>query len=126
MKRSRIFVVALVAIVGAAAVGSAVEVVDETEHGTRLAPTHQILDLLTEQGFDVDQLDGEQAQDLMNGLARDEEVYPGLKALIHGELWRGLNAGVGTLSYAGDDETEVEVVYMDIAGYMWRLYFPEE
>ena len=126
MKRSRIFVVALVAIVGAAAVGSAVEVVGETEHGTRLAPTHQILDLLTEQGFDVDQLDGEQAQDLMNELARDEEVYPGLKALIHGELWRGLNAGVGTLSYAGDDETEVEVVYMDIAGYMWRLYFPEE
>ena len=126
MKRSRIVVIALVAIVGAAAVGSAVEVVDKTEHGTRLAPTHQILDLLTEQGFDVDQLDGEQAQDLMNELARDEEVYPGLKALIHGELWRGLNAGVGTLSYAGDDETEVEVVYMDIAGYMWRLYFPEE
>ena len=124
MKRSRIFVVALVAIVGAAAVGSAVEVVDETEHGTRLAPTHQILDLLTEQGFDVDQLDSEQAEDLMNELTRDEEVYPGLKALIHGELWRGLNVGVGTLSYAGDDE--VEVVYMDIAGYMWRLYLPEE
>ncbi len=124
MKRSRIFVVALVAIVGAAAVGSAVEVVDETEHGTRLAPTHQILDLLTEQGFDVDQLDSEQAEDLMNELTRDEEVYPGLKALIHGELWRGLNVGVGTLSYAGDDE--VEVVYMDIAGYMWRLYLSEE
>ena len=126
MKRSKVFAIALVAIVGAAAVGSAVAVVGETEHGTRLAPTQQILDLLTEQGFDVDQLDGEQAQDLMNELTRDEEVYPDLKALIHGELWRGLNAGVGTLTYAGDDETEVEVVYMDIAGYMWRLYLSEE
>ena len=126
MKRSKVFAIALVAIVGAAAVGSAVGVVGETEHGTRLAPTQQILDLLAEQGFDVDQLDSEQAQDLMSELARDEEVYPDLKALIHGELWRGLNAGVGTLTYAGDDETEVEVVYMDIAGYLWRLYLSEE
>ena len=126
MKRSKVFAIALVAIVGAAAVGSAVEVVGETVHGTRLAPTQQILDLLAEQGFDVDQLDSEPAQDLMNELARDEEVYPGLKALIHGELSRGLNADVGTLSYAGDDDTEVEVVYMDIAGYMWRLYLSEE
>lgn len=126
MKRSKVFAIALVAIIGAAAVGSAVEVVGETEHGTRLAPTQQILDLLTEQGFAVDQLDGVQAQDLMNELTRDEEVYPDLKALIHGELWRGLNAGVGTITYAGDDETEVEVVYMDIAGYMWRLYLSEE
>ena len=126
MKRSKVFAIALVAIIGAAAVGSAVEVVGETEHGTRLAPTHQILDLLTEQGFDVDQLDSVQAQDLMSELTRDEEVYPDLKALIHGELWRGLNAGVGTLTYAGDDETEVEVVYMDIAGYLWRLYLSEE
>ena len=126
MKRSKVFAIALVAIIGAAAVGSAVEVVGETEHGTRLAPTQQILDLLTEQGFAVDQLDGVQAQDLMNELTRDEEVYPDLKALIHGELWRGLNAGVGTIPYAGDDETEVEVVYMDIAGYMWRLYLSEE
>ena len=126
MKRSKVFAIALVAIIGAAAVGSAVEVVGETEHGTRLAPTQQILDLLTEQGFAVDQLDSVQAQDLMNELTRDEEVYPDLKALIHGELWRGLNAGVGTITYAGDDETEVEVVYMDIAGYMWRLYLSEE
>lgn len=126
MKRSKVFAIALVAIIGAAAVGSAVEVVGETEHGTRLAPTQQILDLLTEQGFAVDQLDGVQAQDLMNELTRDEEVYPDLKALIHGELWRGLNAGVGTITYAADDETEVEVVYMDIAGYMWRLYLSEE
>ena len=126
MKRSKVFAIALVAIIGAAAVGSAVEVVGETEHGTRLAPTQQILDLLTEQGFAVDQLDGVKAQDLMNELTRDEEVYPDLKALIHGELWRGLNAGVGTITYAGDDETEVEVVYMDIAGYMWRLYLSEE
>ena len=126
MKRSKVFAIALVAIIGAAAVGSAVEVVGETEHGTRLAPTQQILDLLTEQGFAVDQLDGVQAQDLMNELTRDEEVYPDLKALIHGELWRGLNAGVGTITYAGDDETEVKVVYMDIAGYMWRLYLSEE
>lgn len=126
MKRSKVIAIALVAIVGAAAVGSAVGVVGETEHGTRLAPTQQILDLLTEQGFDVDQLDSVQAHDLMNELTRDEEVYPDLKALIHGELWRGLNAGVGTLTYAGDDETEAEVVYMDIAGYMWRLYLSEE
>ena len=126
MKRSKVFAIALLAIIGAAAVGSAVEVVGETEHGTRLAPTQQILDLLTEQGFAVDQLDSVQAQDLMNELTRDEEVYPDLKALIHGELWRGLNAGVGTITYAGDDETEVEVVYMDIAGYMWRLYLSEE
>ena len=86
----------------------------------------EFLDLLEEQGLDVEQLDTEHAADLMNGLARDEEVYPDLKALIHGELWRGLNAGVGTLTYAGDDETEVEVVYMDIAGYLWRLYLSEE
>ena len=126
MKRSKTFAIALVAIVGAAAVGSAVGVVGETEHGTRLAPTQQILDLLAEQGFAVDQLDSVQAQDLMNELTRDEEVYPDLKALIHGELWRGLNAGVGTITYAGDDETEAEAVYMDIAGYMWRLYLSEE
>ena len=126
MKLLKVFAFALVAIVGGAAVGSAVEVVGQTEHGTRLAPTVEILDLLEEQGLDVEQLDTEHAADLMNGLARDEEVYPDLKALIHGELWRGLNAGVGTLTYAGDDETEVEVVYMDIAGYMWRLYLSEE
>lgn len=126
MKRSKVFAIALVAIIGAAAVGSAVEVVGETEHGTRLAPTHQILDLLAEQGFDVDQLDGEQAQDLMKELTRDKEVYTDLKALIHGELWRGLGAGFGTLTYAGDDETEAEAVYMDIAGYMWRMYLSEE
>ncbi len=126
MKLLKVFAFALVAIVGGAAVGSAVEVVGHTEQGTQLAPNVEILDFLAEQGFDVEQLDSAGANDLMNELTRDEEVYPDLQALIHGELWRGLNAGVGTLSYAGDDETEADVVYMDIAGFMWRLYLSEE
>ena len=126
MKLSKVIAIALVAILGGAAVGSAVEVVRETEHGTRLAPTVEILHFLEEQEFEVEQLDSEQAADLMNDLTRDEEVYPDLKALIHRELSRGLSAGIGTLSYAGDDETEAEVVYMEIAGFMWRMYLSEE
>lgn len=125
MKLSKVIAIALMAIVSGAGAASAVEVVGETEHGTRLAPTHRILDLLAEQGFDVDQLDSEQAEDLMNELTRDEEVYAEIKALIHRELWRGLDAGVGTLSYAGEDD-EAEAVYMEIAGFMWRLYLSEE
>ena len=126
MKLLKVFAFAMVAIVGGAAVGSAVEVVDHTVHGTQLAPTVEILDFLSEQGFDVERLDSDAANDRMNDLTRDEEVYPDLKALVFGVLTAGAREGLGSVAMDGDGEDIDAAVYLEIAGFMWRLYPSEE